>query len=206
MIDMYYYGRGVEKNYQKVIEYGEEFEKNNNDIYVAYYLGNIYFYGKDVEKDYKKAKMYFEKSIDDRYDDSYYHLALIYRDGGYGVEKDEEKFKEYFSIIESDFYRAIIYYTLALGSEETYESILKEQLENEKGLMDALYDNFPKEHIAVKYYNKIKYLTDAQYDNFMSIVKPIVSGFFRMNYYECLNNLESEQEVEILIEKIVLMG
>lgn len=121
-----------------------------------------------------------------------------------GVEKDERKYKDYFAIIEKDFYSAIIYYTLALGTEEKYEQMIKELLGYEKEIVDLLFGNFPKDHIAVKYYDKVKCLKDDQYNCFIDIVKSKFLNFFEKNSYNVLFDLTSEEEVDTLVRTIIL--
>ena len=68
--EMYYYGRGVEKDYGKAIEWYERaaakghIGAKNNLAERCYEAGKNYYFGKEIAKDYDKAVEWYEKAAD----------------------------------------------------------------------------------------------------------------------------------------------
>lgn len=200
--DMYYHGYGTEQNFKKAKELGELFEQNDNDKNTAYFLGEIYYYGKDTDINYEKAINYFEKALDERYDDAYYYLGQIYQNGGYGVEKDIEKSRNYLFKVEKDLCQATLYYIMALGKYDLKTWI--ETLNYNKNMFGDLLKYFPKNHISITYFNKLKTLRVEQYNQMAENLKPKITKFFEQKQpYFSINNVESEEEVDILSEVII---
>lgn len=56
--DIYFYGRGVEKNFSRAVIY---YQRAGDDDSI-YDFGNMYFNGQGVEKDPNQAKEYFQES------------------------------------------------------------------------------------------------------------------------------------------------
>ena len=80
----YFYGRGVEKDYTKALEY---FTKSSETKYSQYYLGLMYENGYGVEKNYTEALNWYEKSAKQETAEAQYRIGLMYNNG-YGVEKN----------------------------------------------------------------------------------------------------------------------
>ena len=202
LADMYYHGRGTEQNFKKARELGELFEKDGNDKNTAYFLGEIYYYGKDTEINYEKALYYFEKSLDERYDDAYFHLGQIYQNGGYGVEKDIEKSKKYLFKVEKDLCQATLYYIMALGQYDLKTWI--ETLNYDKKMFGERLKHFPKNHISITYFNKLKTLKGEQYKQMTEVIKPKITKFYEQKQpYFSIKTVANEEEVDILSEVII---
>jgi TPR repeat protein len=78
LVLMYLRGHGVEKDYQKALEWFTTV--SNSTGYFNYYSRGIRFYeGLDVEKDYKIAEIYFQKAIEEN-DRTQTYLVSIYFD------------------------------------------------------------------------------------------------------------------------------
>ena len=74
--ELYFYGKGVEKNYETSLEYFEK-AHDNNYILSTFYLG--YLYGSEfVEQDLDKAIMYYKEGISNGYKELYRDLGLLY--------------------------------------------------------------------------------------------------------------------------------
>lgn len=209
LIEMYNFGRGTEKNYKKVLELGEKYLCNKKDKYISFYLGQIYFYGDDVEKNYEKSIHYFEESLDIGTNSPYLYLSVMYRYGGYGIRKDEIKYNKYIYNIKKDYYTAIIYELLSLNTDNNLEKLYKENIKNcfelGKTYNDTTFEMFPKEHPAYKYYQKIKYLDKNLFNNFLTIEKENVYQFFEKNTYNVISLINSENDVDKLVKKMIDM-
>ena len=59
---LFYYGKGVEKNYALARKYFEEADNNQID-YVYLMLGRIFHLGRGAERDLSKAKAYYELAV-----------------------------------------------------------------------------------------------------------------------------------------------
>lgn len=175
-------------------------EESNSDAMVE--LAKRYYTGKGVTKDYEKAMYYFEKSLDERHDDAYFYLGEIYQNGGYGVEKDIKKSKEYFLKVEKDICQATLYYIMGLGQDDSKTWI--ETLNYDKNLLGNLLEKFPKNHIAITYFNKLETLEPEQYKQMAEELKLKMTKFYdqRQPYFS-VKNVANEEEVDILSEVII---
>ena len=113
----YYYGIGVEQDYEKAYTMFYELMTQYNDPDAKYYIGQMYYYGELVKKDYKKAEKYLKNSITEDDCAPEYYLGCIYKEGGYGIDKDCKKSKEYFGKVECDLCKTLIYHSLAVSVE-----------------------------------------------------------------------------------------
>ena len=86
----YFYGRGVEKDYTKALEY---FTKSSETKYSQYYLGLMYENGYGVEKNYTEAAIWYEKSAKQGYASAQNNLGYLYQYGR-GVPEDKTKAKD----------------------------------------------------------------------------------------------------------------
>ena len=118
-----------------------------------------------------KAKMYFEDILNENYDDAYYKLALIYS-GNYEIPKNEEKAKEYFNKIESDLCIAMIYYILATkpDEEQTINELFK-LLSSEMPVIKKQISQFPINHPAKVYHNRLLSLKKEEYEDIIERLK-----------------------------------
>ncbi|WP_172200161.1 tetratricopeptide repeat protein [Campylobacter sp. RM16188] len=93
---MYYYGQGVEKNYEKAFEvYNGLCERG---VYsMCPMVSFFYTDGIGVKKDIKKGKEVLEKICPDKYPEACGSLGELYESDKYGM-KDEKKASELFSI------------------------------------------------------------------------------------------------------------
>jgi len=205
---MYFYGQGIDVNYELARKYCEIVEQKNSncDKNILQFLGEMYFDGLGVEADYSKAKVYFEKSLRDKYDDTYYKLGLL-NSGNYGLPKDEEKAKEYFNKVEKDLLRAIIYLLIATKPEEEQNL---EGVYNYIGNSRKEYNNFftnsmPFDHIATINYKKVAYLNDEDYDNLVKNVKEKLECCLHndVNIEKGLFPFTSEDDVDVYVDTIV---
>lgn len=105
---MYYNGKGVEKDFQKAKNY---FELSAAEGYglAQLWAGYMYYKGLGGIQDYQKAKEYFELSLEKDISGANNWLGLIYYNG-YGVEKDYQKAIEYFKLAASKNHRESQYY------------------------------------------------------------------------------------------------
>lgn len=83
----YFYGRGVEKDYTKALEY---FTKSSETKYSQYYLGLMYENGYGVEKNYSEAAIWYEKSAKQGYASAQNNLGYLYQYGR-GVPENKTK-------------------------------------------------------------------------------------------------------------------
>ena len=95
----YYYGTGVDTDYDKARTYFE-LAASIGSNWANYYLGKIYYNGNGVQTDHNKAREYFEKSANTNNIFSTYYLGKIYYWGD-GVEKNYDKAVEYKNIVLS---------------------------------------------------------------------------------------------------------
>nr|WP_249321536.1 MULTISPECIES: tetratricopeptide repeat protein [unclassified Campylobacter] len=93
---MYYYGQGVEKNYEKAFEvYNGLCERGVYNMCPT--VGFFYADGIGVKQDIKKSKEILEKICPDKYPEGCTQLGVLYETDKYGM-KDEKKASELFSI------------------------------------------------------------------------------------------------------------
>ena len=82
---MYFEGRGVDKNYQKALEYlNKSADQGNVDAQVN--LGDIYYKLNEVDQDYEKALQWYKKAADQGDAEAQFNLDMIYSNG-LGVQK-----------------------------------------------------------------------------------------------------------------------
>ena len=87
--EKYYYGRGVEKDYEKAINwYRKAGEQNHAEAQDK--LGHMYEEGEGVEEDDERAVFWYRKAAEQGNDSGQYNLGLMY-DSGEGVEEDDER-------------------------------------------------------------------------------------------------------------------
>lgn len=97
---MYKSGKGVEKNFEKAVEYFQ-FSADKQDSFSQYSLADMYYWGKGVEQDYDRALQLYGEAY---YNGCFYaanKLASFYYNGEI-VEKDYYKAFEYWSSIPED--------------------------------------------------------------------------------------------------------
>jgi len=133
---MYSNGYGVEKDYNKAVEY-YTISHNSGNIIASHNLGFMYLNGYGVEKDYNKAIEYYTIAHNSDNIIATCDLGMMYLNG-YGVEKDYNKAIEYYTIahnsgniiatcglgmtylngyrVEKDYNKAVEYYTIAHNS------------------------------------------------------------------------------------------
>ena len=92
--EKYYYGRGVEQDYAKSVEwYRKSAEQGNADGQNN--LGDCYQYGHGVERDYAKAVEWYRKAAEQGDSWGQNNLGYCY-DEGHGVEQDYAKAVEWY--------------------------------------------------------------------------------------------------------------
>lgn len=203
--EFYYLGRVVQKDYKKAIEYFNEALNYSKNVYGSkYYLGEMYMFGKGVNADYQKAKMYFEDILNEKYDDAYYKLALI-NSGDFGIQKNEEKAKKYFNKIEFDLCMAMIYYVIAVKPEEeqNLDEILK-LLDSEMEVVKQTIVQFPLNHPAKIYHDRLYYLKDEEYNDIVERLKNKIKICKKeKNLKDAIMALSSDSDVIDLVRCIV---
>lgn len=90
----YYYGQGVEQNYNEAFNYYSQ-GTFMNDTTSMFYLGEMYLNGWGCNKDYGKAFSLFERCIRGSYTKAYNSLGYMYY-FGLGLEKNVKKAYDYF--------------------------------------------------------------------------------------------------------------
>ncbi len=203
---MYYYGKGIDTNYELARKYCEKVEQKNSKCSrnIFQFLGDIYFRGLGVEADYIKAKAYFEKALNDKYDDTYYKLALLYS-GNYGIEKDEEKAEKYFKKIEFDLCTALIYYILSIKPEEEQNiDEIARLLDSEMDTVAKSLKRFPNNHPFMIYHKKLSCLTIKEYKDIIEKLKDKINICKEQERFkDILMHVSSEEEVIELAKCIV---
>ena len=91
----YYYGKGVEKNYSKAVEwFAKSAEQGNTEGQRR--LGFCYHLGYGVKKDYSKAVEWYKKSASQGNAEGQWLLGYCYK-YGHGVDKDDSKAVEWYA-------------------------------------------------------------------------------------------------------------
>lgn len=90
----YYFGKTVERNYEKARIYFE-FAANKNNKFAPRYLGDIYFRGEGVKVDYVEARNWYLKAFSYGDINAARQLGFIYYYGE-GLNKDSEESFKYF--------------------------------------------------------------------------------------------------------------
>ena len=92
---MYEYGKGVEQDYVKAVEwYTKSAEQGDSDA--QWYLGYMYYVGKGVEQDYVKAFEWYTKAAEQGDSGAQWSLGDMYEDGK-GVKQDYAKAFEWYT-------------------------------------------------------------------------------------------------------------
>ena len=115
---LYYFGYGVEKNYEKAFEYAQT--ANQKNAGGNYYLGLMYYYGRGVVKNQSKALEYFKKV--EHIGSASYAIGLIYYNGEDVPKNYEIAFKYLILNINNNILVHTSIYTYFLCSL-TYSSI-----------------------------------------------------------------------------------
>ena len=203
--EFYYLGRVIRQNYEKALLYFNEALKYGKNTYASkYYLGEMYMLGRGVKADYQKAKMYFEEILNENYDDAYYKLALI-NSGNFGIQKNEEKAKEYFNKIEFDLCMTMIYYVIAIKSEEeqSLDEILK-LLDSEMELVKQTIVQFPLNHPAKIYHDRLSSLNSEEYNDIVERLKSkIIISKKEKDLKDTIMVLSSDSDVIDLGKRII---
>ncbi len=99
--EMYYYGKGVKKDFKKAVSYFER-AANMNHLLAPYNVGAMYDNGEGVERDREKAISYYERAASmgyqkaiDELESTLVKLGEMYYYGE-GVERDREKAISYY--------------------------------------------------------------------------------------------------------------
>ena len=207
----YYYGIGVEQDYEKAYTMFYELMTQYNDPDAKYYIGQMYYYGELVKKDYKKAEKYLKNSITEDDCAPEYYLGCIYKEGGYGIDKDCKKSKEYFGKVECDLCKTLIYHSLAVSVEgkgyyesifNYYSTILKD-LGCQRTEITEIMQKLPNEHPSNIYYRKLRYLKEEQYENVKNKVTSKINKYFIQNPVISIMTVCSEEDVDILARNII---
>ena len=200
LVALYFYGNGVEKDYEKAKAYAEILEKDG-DLYSRAILGDMYYFGKGVDVNYSLAKNYYEKSLDERYDATYYRLGKIYKEG-LECERNEEKAEKYFNKIEKDIFRVTIYAMLALNEEKdcSFDIILQYAEMDFKFFIDWI-EAFPDKHPCRLYLKKLKSLKDTEYRDIADMFMKRIKKYSKEN--KIRGNFEDEDDVEEYISDII---
>lgn len=86
LVRIYYYGKGVEKDYCKAFEYCAILSEDADNVYGNFLIGKMYMDGHCVDKDLDKAKEYFKKSWDKGYVFGLTYLGLLEQHIGNNVK------------------------------------------------------------------------------------------------------------------------
>ncbi|WP_075261538.1 SEL1-like repeat protein [Candidatus Odyssella acanthamoebae] len=113
--DMYHYGRGVEKDLTKAIEYYQKAAAQNYPLAQAT-LGRVYKEGWGTKQDLEKALLWIKKAADQEDNEGQYNLALMYRDGE-GVPLDDQEAVRLFRLAGEQ-YNADAHYNLGWMYEQ----------------------------------------------------------------------------------------
>ena len=89
MGDMYYYGKGVEQNYNKAVELYQK-GADLGDARAFCNLGVMYEFGKGVNQNYNKAVELYQKACDLGNANAFYNLGYMYCNGQ-GVSQNYNK-------------------------------------------------------------------------------------------------------------------
>jgi TPR repeat protein len=126
--NMYFYGEGVEKDYQKAMEWYEEAAKQGNAD-AQFKLGYMYFYGEGVVQAYVKAFYWFEKAAMQDNAAAQYSLGLMHYEAK-GIPQDYETAVYLFGKSAEQGY----------DKAKLYLKIIRLEREAERGNAAAQYD------------------------------------------------------------------
>lgn len=144
---MYKYGRGVERSYEKAVEwYLKAAEQGDADAQCN--LGFMYELGDGVEQSYEKAVEWYLKAAEQGLARAQYDLGDMYKFGR-GVKQSDEKVLEWYlkaaeqGDADAQYDLGAMYYygtDYGTGVEQSYEKAAEWYLKAaEQGLADALY-------------------------------------------------------------------
>lgn len=109
----YYYGFGVQQDYEKAYEvYVNLYQRGHEEC--AYYLGYMYEHGWGVEQNLEKAFLFYTSQPDSLCE---YRLGILYLLGKY-VEQDDQQAYEHFALSEEE--EAYLYQGLLLERQRDY--------------------------------------------------------------------------------------
>ena len=97
LAEMYFYGRGVEQDYFKALNFYGMAYGNGRNINAAFRLAEIYEYGYGVEIDNQRALDYYKDAANGGNVVAMNKLGLIYETGEI-VEQDYDKAKHWYSL------------------------------------------------------------------------------------------------------------
>lgn len=191
LADMYYYGDGVERDYKKAQENLEKSVIKKEFVYDSRYrLGMMYLEGKSKEIDYSKADQYFREILDENYDDAYYKLAYVLEK----YEKEGKEAKQYYEKIELDFCMLLIYYMLSYKDTANMNE-LKELLNLSRiELKNSALNDWLK-----KYYDRLSYLSDEEYQEIVSRVESKMQNKKKIDF----SKIASDEDVKQVAKKII---
>ena len=191
LADMYYYGDGVERDYKKAQENLEKSVIKKEFVYDSRYrLGMMYLEGKAKEIDYSKADQYFREILDENYDDAYYKLAYVLEK----YEKEGKEAKQYYEKIELDFCMLLIYYMLSYKDTANMNE-LKELLNLSRiELKNSALNDWLK-----KYYDRLSYLSDEEYQEIVSRVESKMQNKKKIDF----SKIASDENVKQVAKKII---
>ena len=213
--ELYYTGKyppqqkfifSLSDNYTEAFYYFNKSIEYNENLYGSkYYLGEMYMLGRGVEEsNCLRAKLYFEEILNEKYDDSYYKLALI-NSGNFGFPKNDEKSNEYFNKIELDLCLAMIYYILAVkpNEEQNLDELLK-MLSSEMPVIKNNINQFPINHPAKIYHNRLLSLKKEEYEDIIDRLKnKIIQCKDKNKINTSILTLSSDNEVINLAKCII---
>ena len=153
--ELYYEGRGVERDLRKAEYYYKKAIEENGSIRTNLFLGRVY-QELGTEQYLKKAVGLFEKLIqaDICKSDAYSALADCYAKGK-GVEKNEIKAKELhrksFETAKQTGEPLGVYYLEGIGTRKNYKKALQELLKENKSLVGMAYSEYSQYRIGQLY-------------------------------------------------------
>ena len=106
--DMYYYGNGVQKNYNEALHWyklSSESEKSTFSLNASAInsIGNMYFKGTGVQQDFQKALDYYQKAATQGWNYAFVNLGNMYLEGN-GVVINIDEAINWFSKVKPNFY------------------------------------------------------------------------------------------------------
>ncbi|MCR5723303.1 MAG: tetratricopeptide repeat protein [Lachnospiraceae bacterium] len=131
-----YYGRGVEKSYEKAIEWYEK-AANQGHAEAQCSLGYMFSKGIGVKQNYIKAAEWYKKAANQGYAKGLFNLGTIYYNGR-GVPKDIEKAKTLFdrAAKKGDTDAQTILSKLNKSSEKKYRKVTDDVAQSTLSLRD----------------------------------------------------------------------
>lgn len=197
LTEMYYYGKGVEKDLELAKKYGIAAIEQGKK-YPGYFVGRIFF----DEGNYELAEKYFSETLQRKYCDEYYYLGQIYEEGLNGT-KDENKAMGYYEHIEENILKMIIFFLIGTKKREDINGdAIIEMLNNSIELNEDLVQNALTDENDAKYYlGTLKVLSYKKLEHVMSKFKGKVEE--RIKSMDINGDFKSEDEIDELVEKIV---